>query len=411
MKLNIQLKNRIICILLFSFFITINLEARSSTNKIDLKNISIDKRGKTDVSAIIQNAIDLLSAKGGGSLYMPEGIFLIKYPLFVPSKINIFGKSQKTIILANISIEEGRCAFLVGDSYEVNKHTINKFREQHVRGWPVNPTFKDIPMGDGLTLNPNDQRIVTRHSSIQNLLIKFDYTNCKANWGGYGIQFSNAAMCTAMNIWTINACQAIGIGSDTPPATPACAYVHCSNIHVLKPDPVHTYYAIGFISNSSNCSITNSDSYVECTRNSPDGSLLAVNGVKSCLVKDISGSVGMSRTSEGILLNNAYGCIIKHIQIQNAKKGIVTFYTNYINLLLNKGAPDIIKDIRIKNCQTGICILSKYAVISGVHIQNCKIPLAYNINTSDNKLTGFKVYLKNKKSNKETMLLKNNLFY
>lgn len=354
-------------------------------NEINLVKFGADNTGKIDVSLVFQNALKLLSGmKGGGTLQLPEGVYLLKYPVFVPSNIKIIGKGEKTIIKANISISEGRCAFVVGNSYEWNSDVINNFRLKGKRGWPRNTVFKDILMGQGLNLRSADNRIRTRKSSIENIMIIFDYKGCKSNWGGYGIQFSNAADCSAKNIWTMYACQAIGIGSDTPPSSPACVNIHCSNIYVVRPDSIRTYFAIGMIANSNNCSITNSKSLYQCTENSKDGSIVSMNFTKNCSIRNIQANVGRTETSEGVFLNNSYGAIVENITINNAKKGIAISFTDYDSLLKNSLLKNKIDYVMVKNSDVALLILSKFNIFNNFISQNCKLDIEFNTNATNN---------------------------
>ncbi|MDN5284312.1 MAG: phage tail fiber protein [Mucilaginibacter sp.] len=395
----------------FVVFFCMMLSLNKYANALPIVNLyksGADNTGKKDISALFQNLIDKLYESGGGSIFIPAGTYRIGYTIFVPSHIKIYGEYKKTIIKANISVSEGRCAFLVGDSHEVNYNVVKRMQKANTKGWPANPDYADIKMLEGLNLLSTDKRIKTRNSSIQNLLIMFDYTPCKSNWGGYGIQFSNAANCYAKNIWTMNACQAIGIGSDTPPSSPACVNVSCYNIHVIIPDMVHTYYAIGFISNSNNCSINNADSYHSCSPDSPDGSLVGMNFSKNCSIKNIKGVVGRSKTSEGILLNNSYGCLVENIEISNAIKGISVSFTDYDQLIKFNSLTNIINNVKIKDSENGICLLSKYTSFNNINLTNCKFALTYNINATNNTFSGFANYLGSLKDSDKKWIIEHN---
>lgn len=352
--------------------------------EINIITFGADNKGRIDASGFFQKAITKLSSTGGGTILVPQGIYLFKYTVFVSSNVHIKGIGINSVIKANISISEGRCAFFVGDSHEWNFKTIEGFRAKKVRGWPRNIHFSDVAMGDGLAILKNDKRIVTKNSSIENLKIVFDYSGCGSNWGGYGIQFGNAADCSARYIWTINACQAIGIGSDVPPSSPGCVNINCDNIIVISPDPVRTYYSIGMIANSNNCSITNSQSLSQCTPGTEDGSVVSINFGKKCVIRNIKANVGKSNTSEGIFLNNAYGCVVENVEISNAKKAIAVSFTDYKSLLKHQTLPNIFKGMSIKNSDIAISLLSKFNVFSDFTIINCGKSIEFNINATNN---------------------------
>lgn len=370
-------------------FVLTHDDVSAQKKRMSLSPLPAGKSSTTDVSDLIQKAIDSLSDKGGGSLLLQAGTFLIKYPVFVKNNVRVYGVGQKTRIKANISASEGRCAFVVGNSYEWNLEKSQEYRKKRARGWLSNDKFKDIRTEEGLNLVTTDSRVVARNAAVENLLIEFDYTGCGSNWGGYGIQFANAANCSASNIWTINACQAVGIGSDTGPSTGSCVNVTCRGIHVLAPDPVRTYYAIGFISSSNNCEITDSDSKVEMTAGSKDGSLIAMNFAKNCVIRNIDGVVGNTITSEGVLLNNSYGCVVENVRVRKARKGIVTSFTDFDLLKKNGNARSRFSGIQISDCESAIYATSKFTIFEDIDITGCKKAISYNINATNNEFRGF----------------------
>lgn len=391
------------------FLLMVIYSSVSYSKTINIIDYGIDSRGKIECSNVFQNAIKELENSGGGKLYIPQGEYFIQYPIFVPSNINIIGDGMGTKIRANISIAEGRCAFVVGNSYEWNFQQTEFNRSNKLREWLANKSYTDCSIKECLYRTASNKKIETRNSSIQNLYIEFDYLGCKSDWGGYGIQFCNAADCYAKDIWTKNACQAIGIGSDVPPSTPGCVNVYCYNIHVIQPDPVQTYYAIGFIASSNNCGIMNSDSPVPMTENSDNGTIVAVNFARKCKIENIQGSVGRTKTSEGVLLNNAYGCIVKNIRIDNAKKGIVISFTDYNSLLSQRLLRNKIDSVIISNSDCGIYLLSKYNDISNVDLRGCIKPISYNVNATNNIFTNF-TYMKELPVKEQDWLNKNNAF-
>lgn len=117
--------------------------------------------------------------------------------------------------------------------------------------------------------------------------------------------------------WT----QLIGMGSDTPPETPSNHNCSATNLYILQPDLVRTYYSVGFMANSSNCTIQNAKQWEPMTAGSKNGSGVALNFCEDCIVSDIDiPDLGRTQTSEGILINNSSGCLIQNITIGNAKR-------------------------------------------------------------------------------------------
>ncbi|MBL2376709.1 phage tail protein, partial [Klebsiella pneumoniae] len=83
--------------------------------------------------------------------------------------------------------------------------------------------------------------------------------------------------CHVYNIWGKGWTQLIGMGSDIPPETPSNHLCSAKYLHVLEPDLVRTYYSIGFIANSTDCSIEHAIQYVPMTSGSLNGSGAALN--------------------------------------------------------------------------------------------------------------------------------------
>lgn len=309
------------------------LDIRSFPGVVSSVNVS-----GTDVSGFFQTAVDYLNSIGGGTLYVgawedTARYYLFKYPVFIPSNVNVVGDGKATRILANISIEEGRIAFMIGDSKEWNRARTISNRKSGTFGSILSGTYADVPRGEGRFITRNDSRIVTRNVQVRNLFIRFDYTGKGSNWGGYGIQLGQAADCLIENIWTENATQAFGVGSDSHNRTPACVNITIRNIHVVKPDPVHTYYAIGFVSNSNNCLVENCDSPVKMTTGSQDGTLMATSIVSDVVIRGITGSVGRTQVSQGILVNNSQNCVVENCLIDDAKDAVAAFFNDTIPIL------------------------------------------------------------------------------
>lgn len=342
----------------------------------------------SDVSGKFQVAVDYLNAIGGGTLYVgawedTTQYYLFKYPVFVPSNVNIVGDGKATRILANISVNEGRVAFLVGNSREWNRAVTAGYRAAGGFGWIENTGYTDVPKPDGMTIKSYDSRIVSRNVQIRNLYIKFDYTGKGSNWGGYGVQFAHAADCTLENIWSENACQAFGVGSDAVPSTPACVNITIRNIHVVKPDPVHTYYAIGFVANSNNVLVENCDSPVKLTAGSPEGSIIATAAAKNVTFRGIVAACGRSQNAQAIFINDSQDCVVENCVIDDAKDAVATFFFNLS--YLSASHPNTIRNVVATGCDNLINAGSKYDRFENIqgtgYTNSIKM---YNINTSGN---------------------------
>jgi hypothetical protein len=343
--------------------------------------------GVADDSGILQVAIDYLTSIGGGKLVLPAAKIFLQYPVFVTYNMEVIGQGIATHIISERDVHSGRVAFVVGNAHEWNRQTVDASRAlNHPTSVTTNPTYPDIACNGVTWLLPDGSThaIEAQNSHIKNLLIEFVYT--ADSWGGYGIQFAHAYNCTADNIWSINACQAIGIGSDTPPSTPGCNSVFCTNIHVISPDAVHTFYAVGFIANSLNCSISGFSSPTPLTAGSPDGTLAAINECEDCNISNGSGTVGPSSTSEGILINNAKSCYASNILVRDAVKAYVTYFTETMFI-------DSTKRNSFSNCvayDSGIImmVLGKYTDFNNIKGYNYTTAINFDsINATNNVFT------------------------
>ncbi|SDL46322.1 pyocin knob domain-containing protein [Siphonobacter aquaeclarae] len=361
------------------------LDIRSFPGVVSSVNVS-----GTDVSGFFQTAVDYLNSIGGGTLYVgawedTTRYYLFKYPVFIPSNVNVVGDGKATRILANISASEGRVALMVGDSREWNRAMTALNRK---KGWFTSiqtEAFTDIPLGEGRFITRNDPRIVSRNVQIRNLYIKFDYTGKGSLWGGYGIQLGQAADCLVENIWTENATQAFGVGSDSGDLTPACVNITVRNIHVVKPDPVHTYYAIGFVSNSNNCLVENCDSPVKMTAGTPNGTLVAVSVVSDVVIRGITGSVGRTVTSQGVFINNAQNCTVESCVIDDAKDAVAAFFNNATPSWISPLRGNTFRNVTATNSDNLINTCSKYDRFENIQGRGYVNSISFlNVNGTDN---------------------------
>ncbi|MFC4099723.1 pectate lyase family protein [Paenibacillus xanthanilyticus] len=347
--------------------------------------------GVFDASIAVQQAIDDLVRQGGnGTVYLPGASqpYFWRYPVFVPSNIRVVGDGMTTRLRVAISGDEGRCAFVVGNSREWNRARRDMLVASKIRGTLRNDAFTDIPFQDGRRLEPDDSRIRSRYASIENLFIDFDYTSTRSNSGGYAIQFAHAANCFARNIWIRNATQGIGIGNDVDGSTPGCVETWAENIYVESPNKVSSYYSIGFIANSNRCYIRNGESYDPVAETTEHGSLASIANSNACRLEHIRGHVGRGQTSEGILINNSRACTVDTAHIENARVGIAThFYSDAARGgIINAAHPNLFRNIVVKNSDTMLQLSSKYDLFEHVRGFGNLTDIYFNLNATDNRI-------------------------
>jgi hypothetical protein len=232
-------------------------------------------------------------------------------------------------------------------------------------------------------LDENPQFIQSTNCSIENVYLIAEYTN-PDGWGGYGINFLNATYSSAKNIWGEGWTQLIGMGSDVAPETPSNYRCSAENIHVVKPDMKHTYYSIGFIVNSLECSLINGWQHSPMTAGTPDGSAVSTNLSEKITIENIYvEDLGLTETSEGVLINNTIDSVINNINIGGARRGVATYYTDANRDYANK--PNIIKNINIKNSIIALSLGSKYHIVTDINTFNTTNDLSFlNLNSSNN---------------------------
>ncbi|MFB9330119.1 hypothetical protein ACFFSY_29605 [Paenibacillus aurantiacus] len=352
-------------------------------------NVQLD--GIFDASIAVQQAIDDLVRQGSnGTVYLPGSNqpYFWRYPVFVPSNIRVLGDGMTTRLRVAISGDEGRCAFVVGNSREWNRARRDALVASKVRGTLRNDAFVDIPFQEGRRLEPTDSRIRSRYASIENLFIDFDYSAARSQSGGYAIQFAHTANCFARNIWIRNATQGIGIGNDMEGSTPGCVETWAENIYVESPNKLSSYYSIGFIANSNRCYIRNAESYDPVDATTEHGSLASIANSNACRLEQIRGNVGRGQTSEGILINNSRACTVDMAYIENARVGIAThFYTDASRGgIINSAYPNLFRNIVVRNSDTMVQLSSKYDQFENVRGFGNLTDIFLNLNATDNRI-------------------------
>ena len=361
---------------------------RQKAGAINVMEFGAIGDGKNDDSLAFQNAISAAHQTGTGRVYIPKPVveYLIKFPVFIQSNTEVYGEGESSkIVFENPVFSKGRGGFVIGSSLEANRelgfeHYKNRNISSTINNHFQNPTQRQY-------LRDNPSFIQAEKCIIHDLYLEARFTpNSESNWGGYGINFVNAQDCHAYNIWGKGWTQLIGMGSDTPPETPSNHNCTAQNLYVLEPDLVRTYYSIGFIANSTNCSIQNAKQFVAMTDGSSNGSGVALNFCEDCIISNIEiPNLGRTQTSEGVLINNSSGCIVQNINIGNAKKAVSLFYKQ--SKSHEKTKPNIIKNIKGIDCDIVLSVYSKLNIIKNITGEKCKRIIALmNTNAAKNEI-------------------------
>ena len=170
--------------------------------------------GVTDDSYAIQSAIRDAVRLGTYRVFIPapKVEFLCKYPIFLMSKVEVFGTGfASKVVFENPTFSMGRGAFVIGSSYEINREKV--FAAYDSGAWVGKPVKDEsyVNPGHRVFIRDNAQYVECEDASIHDLYIEAKYTGSTKE-GGYGVNFVNAKDCTAYNLagkgWT----QLIGMG-------------------------------------------------------------------------------------------------------------------------------------------------------------------------------------------------------
>ncbi len=391
-------------------------ESKANSNSpikvLNVLNFGAKGDGINDDSYAFQQACNTASSLGGAKLYIPptKEYYRILFPVYIGDNTELFGEGQTTrIVFENPIFNKGRGGFVIGSSLEANRHLAFKRYSNFTQETTINPDFKNPKQKQYLRDNPHF--IQAENSSIHDLYLEARFTNSTKNkWGGYGINFVNAQNCHVYNIWGKGWTQLIGMGSDIPAETPSNHLCSAKYLHVLEPDLVRTYYSIGFIANSTDCSIEHAIQYVPMTSGSLNGSGAALNLCEDCLISNITiPHLGKTQTSEGIMVNNSSGCRVNNIMIGDAKIAVSLFFSD--KSTLNPEKPNFIDTVTGVNCNSVISVFSKYNYIKNITAKDCiyKVVLK-NRNATNNHfdLPASEIVTANTKD--AGFLLKNNTF-
>lgn len=341
--------------------------------------------GVTSDAKAIQMALNYVSSLGGGRVFVPVPAveYLCDYPVFVWSNTELFGVGSASIItFLNPTFAHGRGGIVIGSSLEANRELamIAYANNTYPGATTNNPAYVNLPLGTYLRDNP--AKIETRESSVHDLTVRATW-NAGAGWGGYGINFVNAWNCHAWNIFGQGWTQMFGMGSDVAPETPSNHMCTAFESHVVSPDPVRTYYAFGFMANSTNCHFHHGYQHKPCT-GTTEGNMAAANQCEDSSIQHMyCADLGKIGSSAGVYVADCRDFLVDHIYIGNAKRAAQSFFFNAASIV--QARPIVFgKNIVGTDCDVVISIGTKYTRVGGFFNINC----TYDIEFFNSNVTG-----------------------
>ena len=353
-----------------------------------------------DDSLAFQRALDAISE--GGTLECREGaVYPLRYPIVVHGRgvnVNLNGAR----LLTDLARKDRAPATLVniGDSREWNREGIARRRAAgDLFNHFENPGFIDI----GQRIEPGEARTNIERGYFPPAADAPDkgftawdchvfggeifYYDDVAFSGNYGVQFSNAANCSAQQLRLRNSAQGFGFGSDVAPRTPYAAGCAAHDILVMQVNQAHTYYGAGFHGYARDCHDWNVTVARGCVAGSKDGNLWATNYALDCSSRNTGGECGRGSNGEGFLVGaNSRRCTVEEGWVRNARRGFVNFGPLDIapadaNRFANSRATDVDYLISLQSRR------ARFDNIHGEQVLRAEL-LADNVNATGNRLCG-----------------------
>lgn len=317
------------------------------------------------------------------------GRYYLNFPIYLQSYTS-FDLGGAELIFVNPNFRKGRGGIVMGSSYEANRQ---KAQEAYDAGtYPLattnNPAFTNPAIGQ--YLRNNQSFVQAQHCHVFNGTITAYWDGTDGTGGGYAVNFVNAQSCSAHDLTFKGWTQAIGMGSDGAPETPSNYDCHAYNLHVMSADPVSTYYAIGFISNSTHCSIKNAFLAKPMTAGTPNGSGVCFNYTEDCEVSDIFiPNLGLTTISQGVLLQNTKRGLARNINVSGCRQVAVSSYNNASYLAASIADGNIWENISGRATEFIFGTAGKYDTVRSVASAATGIPAVYfmNVNATGNVFT------------------------
>lgn len=330
------------------------------------------------------NMFEWLRSLGGGVAYFTPGkTYWIDFIQFVPSNVVIIGYGA-TVKQINPLSMYGRGGFVFGSGREWNYQKAKAaYNSGNYPSSVADSTMAELPLKS--YLRDNQSYVQCEKCKVYGLRMSAVFTD-SSYWGGYAFNCVNAQHIRFFDVvgdgWT----QLFNFGNDSIASSPSCYDVIARGSTIEKPDLVRTYYAYGFMANSTDCWIEDSNLLTPMTAGTLNGSGAAVNMVENCGFRNLTAKkLGRTVSSEMVLLNNAKGCLVENIDVGDCINGVATYYTDDSYNDLNM--PNVIRNISAE-ADNVIALRAKYAIIDSFHGKGAYINELYfaNNNASENKI-------------------------
>ncbi|MFT4271808.1 MAG: phage tail fiber protein [Pantoea sp.] len=326
--------------------------------------------------------LEYLRNRGGGIIWLkPNETYWVDFINFIPSNVVIFGNAA-TIKHVDPLSTYGRGGLVCGSSREWN---YAKAKAAYVAGsYPASVSDSTVAeLALKSYLRDNQSYVQAENIIIHDLRMEAVFTD-STYWGGYAINCVNAQHVRIYGLRAKGWTQAFNFGNDSSTSSPSCHDVKAFDVTVEQGDLVRTYYAIGFIANSTSCDVVGGSLLASLTAGSTNGSGVATNYVENCEIRNINiPNLGLTASSEGVLLNNAKGCVVDNIDVRNCINVVSTYYTD--TSYNDSTAPNVIRNVSGQGTNI-ISIRAKYAVIdsfNGIGTYTFELYFANN-NATDN---------------------------
>lgn len=315
-------------------------------------------------SKAIQTALTAAKDAGGGIVRFghPGAIYHIDFPLWLVGYGVELDGCNITLVRTDPTFTQGRGNIVIGSSYEVNydvgkaAYDAGTYPTATMNTSFVNPAQKQY-------LRDNPSFVQADHCKVHDIHCVAKFTS-GTGWGGYAVNFVNAQHSACWNVTGSGWTQLIGMGSDTPPETPSCYNCKAFDLTVITGDLYRTYYSIGFMSNSTDCTISRGRQIKPLTAGTQNGSAIATNLCENCLIEDIDvPNLGLTVSSEGVLINNSKGCITRNIRVGGCISAVSHYYTDAS--FNDAASPNVFENIT-SNGTYVFSTRAKYAEVRGV---------------------------------------------
>ena len=247
-----------------------------------------------DSWSAVQSLLSYLDTVGGAMRL--DAMYKVDYVLFVGNNTRIYGAGKGTglYFLDPTLGRTGRGGLVFGAWHEADPTIgIPKGKAGDYTS-PLNAAFVELPLGT--YLRDNLSAVKCSKSLIYDVELTPIWS--ASTDGGYAVNFANAIDCFAWNIWGDDWTELINMGSDVAPTTPSCHNCHARNLYVSQPNNTRCYYTIGFIANSTQCSIGDAQVSNWSTDNQADGVYIVAS--EDCLAYRLMLNAGSKVFTAGV---------------------------------------------------------------------------------------------------------------